>query len=71
MCATIRQDDKLGPSVGQLAHVRRLLDEDNNYAYARRYMTKVHGMVAWPAALVEQLEAAEMAKDGIRWQPRA
>ncbi len=70
-CATMRQDDAPGPNAGQVAHVRRLLDEDNNYVYARRYMTKVHGMAAWPAALVEQLEAAEMAKDGIRWQPTA
>jgi len=70
-CATMRQDDAPGPNAGQVAHVRRLLDEDNNHPYARRYMTKVHGMAAWPAALVEQLEAAEMAKDGIRWQPTA
>jgi hypothetical protein len=68
MCATMRQDDVPGPNAGQVAHVRRLLDEDNNHPYARRYMTKVHGMGAWPAALVEQLEAAELAKDGNEWQ---
>lgn len=68
-CATICRSDTPGPNAGQVAHVRRLLDEDNNYPYARRYMTKVHGLVAWPAALVEQLEAAELAGDGILWQP--
>lgn len=57
-----------GPNEGQIEHVIRLLDEDNDPAYARRYMTRLYGLQAWPPDLIAKLEAGE-AKGGIPWDP--